>query len=62
MRRAWMVERSLKNQPEKRRQWHVISDDGGFDTRQMAKRWIAAMYSREKYHYRTVLYLPKGKK
>jgi len=62
MRRAWMIERSDRSQPERRRRWHVLTEDGGFDTRKEAKRWFEAMYSGNKYHYRTVLYLPKGKK
>jgi hypothetical protein len=57
-----MIERSLRNQPEHRRNWHVLTEDGGFETRKEAKRWFETMYSGNKYHYRTVLYLPKGKK
>ena len=68
-RSAWLIERSEKAQPEHRRSWHVMLDEGGFETRKLAKRW-ASFYSGEKFFYRTVMYVPakesveavKGKK
>lgn len=63
MRQAWMIERSLQSQPEHRRQWHVLFEESGFESRRFAQEWIRVFRSLDlKYHYRAVLYVPKGKK